>query len=157
MSPSIPATRICLYTFSTSVYLQSVHQIKYISVRPTYFFYTFSHINFHLLISRIRYWIRQLVAVRQAAEWRHHCVWLASPALVGTTSQSRCRRRLPLAHQHAGGEQLASPSETTLPFTITTIFSKNGMKEREKKAKFLFILEKGKSFLIRLGMMGVSK
>lgn len=52
---------------------------------------------------------------------------------------------------------MASPSETTLPFTITNIFSKNGMKEREKKAKFLFILEKGKSFLIRLGMMGVSK
>lgn len=40
---------------------------------------------------------------------------------------------------------LASPSETSLPFTITTIFSQNGMKRgQEKKANFLFILEEGK-------------
>lgn len=64
------------------------------------------------------------------------------------------RTKLPLVHQYAGGVQLASPSETTLPFTITTIFSQNGMKERGKKPTSYLYQRREKSFLIRLGMMG---
>lgn len=57
-----------------------------------------------------------------------------------------------MAHHHASRESMASPSETTLPFTITTIFSQNGMKrEEEKKANFLFILEEGKKFFNQTG------
>lgn len=56
-----------------------------------------------------------------------------------------------MAHQHASGEQLASPGETTLPFTITTIFSQNGMKEREKKGQLLIYIREGKKFFNQTG------